>query len=339
MSDYTRANTDGATHFTQRDARSTGDADKVVVGAHFDAEYEAIVTAIATKYDSNDISSQAQAEGLTLDTVLLTPHTLNDVLIDNAGILKDLQALLVAGFSAADAVLGWDDSAGAAIGFTFTDGLAFGDGVITLEHLGFENLEDPGDFDRLLFWDATTDSLQWLQPFHGIETAGTQLRLADHAADVAVPITIVDGVFDIDLTSLTTLEGNALAATDLFYVNNGGVSEAIEYQGLGFIVQTGMGTQTLAAADMNTVMEFTATSTLTLPLNATTALPIGACILLNMKHATQELTITAAASVTLVSIHHPAGAAAASDTLVAGGGAVLIKTAADVWMLSGDITT
>jgi hypothetical protein len=58
-----------------------------------------------------------------------------------------------------------------------------------------------------------------------------------------------------------------------------------------------------------------------------------------MRHATQVLTVTAAPSVTLVSIFHPGGGSAASDTVVAGGTALLYKTATDVWALAGDIAT
>jgi hypothetical protein len=85
-------------------------------------------------------------------------------------------------------------------------------------------------------------------------------------------------------------------------------------------------------------MEFTVTSTLTLPINSGVDLPIGVPVVLNVKHATQVLTVTAAASVTLVSVNHPGGAAAASDTVNAGGTALLYKTATDVWALSGDIS-
>jgi len=124
MSNYVRANTGGATHFGDKDALSTGDGDKIIVGAQFDSEFEALVIAVNSKYDSDDIATTAEAEDLALDTVLITPSGLNDVLVENAGILGDLQALTVAGFSAADAILGWDTSAGAAIGFTLGAGLS-----------------------------------------------------------------------------------------------------------------------------------------------------------------------------------------------------------------------
>ena len=328
MSDYSQI-----TNFTAKDALSSGDAEKIILGSDVDAELSAISTAIATKYDSTDLASQAEAEALSSSTKLITPDTLNDVLADNGGMLGDIQALADPN---ADTVLGWDDSAGAVIGFTFTDGLAFGDGVITLEHLGFEDLEDAGA-DRILFWDDGGSATGWLAPGNGLEISTTNLQITDVAVTSSNPVGLSSGAPIFDMSSLTTMQGNALAATDTFLVEDGGAPKEIAVQDMGLRSQTGQGTQTLAAADMNSIMEFTATSTLTLPLNASVALPIGVPVVLNVKHASQVLTVTAAGSVTLVSIFHPAGAAAASDVVSAGGTAVLYKTAADVWCLAGDI--
>jgi len=172
---------------------------------------------------------------------------------------------------------------------------------------------------------------------NGITANANDVALTDAAASTTNPVDISSGTVSLDVEALTTIEGSALAATDTLYVEDGGVSKGIEVQALGLRVQTAQGTQTLAAADMNSIMEFTATSTLTLPVNSGVDLPVGVPIVLNVKHATQVLTVTAAASVTLVSTNHPAGGSAASDTVSAGGSAVLFKTAADVWALSGDI--
>ena len=328
MSDYSQI-----TNFTAKDALSSGDAEKIILGSDVDAELSAISTAIATKYDSTDLASQAEAEALSSSTKLITPDTLNDVLADNGGMLGDIQALADPN---ADTVLGWDDSAGAVIGFTFTDGLAFGDGVITLEHLGFEDLEDAGA-DRILFWDDGGSACGWLAAGNGLSISGTNLQLDDVSAGANNPVDVNNGTFTFAINALGSVAGSALAATDEFVVDASGTATGIAVQDMGLRSQTGQGTQTLAAADMNSIMEFTATSTLTLPLNASVALPIGVPVVLNVKHASQVLTVTAAGSVTLVSIFHPAGAAAASDVVSAGGTAVLYKTAADVWCLAGDI--
>ena len=70
MSDYTPI-----TDFSAKDALTTGDAEKIISGADVDAEFAAIQTAIATKYDSNDIASQAQAEGLSSTSPSRTAST------------------------------------------------------------------------------------------------------------------------------------------------------------------------------------------------------------------------------------------------------------------------
>jgi hypothetical protein len=151
-------------------------------------------------------------------------------------------------------------------------------------------------------------------------------------------VDISTGVFSLDIEALTTIEGSALAATDTFYVEDGGVSKGVEVQAMGLRVQTAQTSQTVAAADMNSIMEFDATATLTLPLNATIALPIGVPIVLVVDHATQVLTVTADTSVTLNTTNHPGGGSAESDTVRAGGTALLFKIAADEWYLTGDIS-
>jgi hypothetical protein len=68
MSDYTPT-----TDFSAKDALLTGNPLKKIQGADIDAEFDAIETAVATKYDSADLATQAQAEGGTSNAVLMTP--------------------------------------------------------------------------------------------------------------------------------------------------------------------------------------------------------------------------------------------------------------------------
>ena len=164
-------------------------------------------------------------------------------------------------------------------------------------------------------------------------TAGSGLSYSVGGTDISASATI-----DVDISALTTVEGTALAADDIVYVSNGGAGKAMQVQAMGLRAKLGQGSQTLAANDMNSIMEFTGTATLTLPLDSSVPLPIGVPVVLNVKHATQVLTVAAATSVTLVSVFHPAGAEE-SDRVRAGGTALLYKTAADVWCLSGDILT
>jgi hypothetical protein len=142
MSNYTKNNT-----FTNL----TG----VIDGADFDSEYDEIATAVASKEDAAnkganngyagldanglvaasdlpDASETAEgiveratdAETLTgTDTArVITPANLTAKLAANAGMLGDIYALTDPGV---DTLLGWDDSAGAVIGFTAGTGLQF----------------------------------------------------------------------------------------------------------------------------------------------------------------------------------------------------------------------
>lgn len=345
MSDYTQS-----IDFSAKDALSTGDANKVAKGADLDTELGLISTAVATKYDSTDLSTDAQAEALTLDTVLITPHSLNDVLIDNGGMAKDIQQLADPG---ADRILFWDDSASAAAALTVSTGLSISTTNLTtddsnINHDSLSNFVANEHIDHSsvsvtagagLTGGGTIASTRTIDVVggDGITANANDIALTDAAASSTNPVDISSGAVSLDVEALTTMEGNALAATDTFYVEDGGVSKGIEVQAAGMRVQASQGTQTLAAADMNSIMEFNATATLTLPLNSSVALPIGTPVVVVVDHASQEVTITAATSVTLNSIYHPGGGSAASDKVKAGGTAILFKIAADEWYLSGDI--
>jgi len=115
MSDYTLQAT-----WSTKDALATGQALKAISATELGTEFDAIATASATKYDVDDHASTLEATTLTSTTKLISPSTLNDVLVDNAGIAKDLQALASPG---ADTLLGWDNSASAAIAYTLGEGI------------------------------------------------------------------------------------------------------------------------------------------------------------------------------------------------------------------------
>ena len=69
MSDYTKA-----TNFTAKDQLPAGSGGaKLILGADWDLENAAVQTAVATKYDSTDLSDQSTAEAGTDNTVLMTP--------------------------------------------------------------------------------------------------------------------------------------------------------------------------------------------------------------------------------------------------------------------------
>ena len=56
MSDYTQI-----TDFSVKDGLDSGNSEKLILGADFDAELSAIAAAILSKFDSSNIASQGEA--------------------------------------------------------------------------------------------------------------------------------------------------------------------------------------------------------------------------------------------------------------------------------------
>lgn len=317
MTDYTKT-----TNFTAKDNLTTGDPLKVIKGAYFDTEFDNIATAITSKYDSDNLASQAQAEAETVNTVLMTPLRVAQWADYNAGILGDLQAI-ASNDGNGDAILFLDDTDDTAKLLTIGDGIEISGTTLQLP-------------SALAGAGLTIGSgILAVGAGNGITVNANDVALASSAAGSGLSYS--SGVLDLDIDSLTNIEGNALAATDTFLVADGATHKGIHYQDMGLRIQSSQATQTLAASDMNTIMEFNGTATVTLPLNSSVALPVGSFIIVVVDHATQEVTVDAAASVTLNSVFHPGGTASASDVVLSGGTAVVIKTATNEWYISGDI--
>ena len=372
MSNYVRANTGGATHFGDKDALSTGDADKVIVGAQFDNEYEALVTAVNSKYDSDDLATQAEAEALTSDAVLITPHSLNDVLVENAGILGDLQALAD---PAANVLFGWNDTANAAEAI-INGATAGGGGIdlsvvneisVDLNDLDTETSAAVGDFIAMV---DITDSGSAKITVTNLNNAFLLTGLGDYNANdhidhTRVTITagagmtgggtiaatrtlnVIAGVgmtvnandIDFDPSTLSTVSvEDIVTTTDGFVYSDAGVAKVMPIDEAGVLVVNTDAVQTFALADGQTLQVNTTTArTWTIPANAAVAFKIGTVILLGNNSAS-DLTITADTGVILESVFNTADTTATSDVVDAGGTACLIKVAADEWMLSGDIS-
>lgn len=360
MSDYARANTGGATHFGDKDALTSGDPDKVIVGSQFDSEFNALVTAVATKYDSDDIASLAEAQSETVNTKLITPLRLSNWSEANDAVIGDLHAL---SSQAADSVYGWDNSASAAIGWSIGTGLTTTvGGALEFSHLGIEELSDPGAFDRILFWDDTTTGVEWLQVTNGLEISGTQLGIADAAAgagltastgtlavgagsgitvnadDVqladAAPSTtkaidVTSGAINIDLTSLTQIQGNALAATDEFYVQDGSVSKAMRYQDAGLIVNSAISTvKTFADADVNQVWQLSGVTDRAWDID--TGVGVAGNFFVFIQTGTGKIDFSGGTATINA-------ADSATTTRTQNSVAVAICTAANTWYLYGDV--
>lgn len=118
------------TDFSVKDGLTTGNPEKIILGADFDGEFAAIASAMDSKFDSTTISSEPQAEAMSLNTVLISPLRVKNILQDNAGMAYDIQQLTDPG---ADRILGWDDTQNAVIGFSFGGGLATSGTAIVLD--------------------------------------------------------------------------------------------------------------------------------------------------------------------------------------------------------------
>lgn len=173
MSDYSIT-----TDFSVKDGLTTGDPDKIILGADFDTEFTAISTAVATKYDVDDLATTAEAQAASLNTVLMTPSLVGDWGNANAGIVGDLQGLID---PAADRILFWDDSAGSAAFLTVSTGLSLSGTSLSLSHLGLQSLTDP-NADRFLFWDDSAGATAWLTPSSGLVLSGTTITVDHNAA-------------------------------------------------------------------------------------------------------------------------------------------------------------
>ena len=342
MADYVQT-----TFFGPKDALSTGDPLKIIKGTEFDGEFGDISDAIATKYDINDIASQAQAEAETVDTVLITPLKLANWADYNAGIVGDLQAKADPN---ADQLFGWDDSAGAAIGFTLGTGLAFDGTAIDLSFLGFEALVDP-NADRIAFWDDSAGAFAWLTASTGLTISGTNITTNDsaivhnslsgyeanrHIDHSAVSITAGTGMsgggtiaatrtLNLDISGLTALS-SGLAGTDGFLVDDNGTMKRMSVNGSHLPARDVAASGNFASTDVGGIVYWTGTSgTLTMP----TGVGQDDCAIVVINSGSSTLTI-AGSGVTITSAN-------SLVTLPPGGVGVLIRETSTVWFLGGNI--
>ncbi len=357
MTDYARANSGGATHFTDKDGLSPGDANKVIVGAQFDAEFEAIVTAVASKYDSTDIASQAQAEGETSNAVIMTPLRVANWADANGGMVGDIHALADPG---QDELLGWDDSAGAVVGFTAGDGLTITGTVIDMDILGIEDLTDPGG-DRLMFWDNSAGFVRFLTAANALTISGTDLDVVDSSIDhdslnnfvanehvdhTAVTITAgsalsysVGGTdisssatIDVDLTGLVQVDSTDIVGSNEFLIRESGSNKALRWQDFG-IPQTDDSTTTpFSAADLTYANRWyncnnASAISAVIPANASVAYPVGTVFAFHQRGAGQ-VTV----SVTSDTLRAPNGASTAQQYSTV----FVTKVASTEWVLTGD---
>ena len=310
MTDYTKT-----TNFTTKDGLASGDSAKLIKGADHDTEYDAIAVAVATKYDSGTLASQAQAEAATSNVVLMTPlrteNWADTWAAENGGMIANIQALADPG---ADTFLGWDNSATDIIAFTL---------------------------DASLETTATALGIAAAAAGDGITLTTGVLSATDVVAGAAQPYVLTAGTVTFDLSSITEITGPLLdQAADSFLINDAGTLKVMPIDQMAIKVVSQDAAQTFAITDANTMQVLTGSTNRiwTIPTNASEAIEIGTVIICQ-NSGTGDLTITAATGVTLDSVFHAAAADAQSDRVLDGGMAVLIKTATDTWALSGDIAT
>lgn len=178
MSDFVKSQ-----EYSDKDALASGDPEKLILGTDFDVELDAIAVAIATKYDSNDIASQAQAEAQSSNAVLLTPLRLANWADYGAGLVTDLRNLTDPN---ADRLAFWDDSAGALAWLTPGTGVTISGTTISVSATALA-ITDLIGYDANKYVDHTTVSI----------TAGVGLS---GGGTIAATRTI-----DMDITELAAL--------------------------------------------------------------------------------------------------------------------------------------
>jgi hypothetical protein len=240
---------------------------------------------------------------------------------DGAGYLADIHALTDPG---ADSLLGWDDSASAVIGFTLGAGLSFGDAVL--------------DLATAVAGTGLTMTSQVLNVIGGagITANADDIALTDAAADGDNPVDIATGAVTLNLNALTESDISATDAGDTIIIDIDGNSRGLPMQSLGVRVINESTAETFAASEVNTLQVLTGATdrAWTIPTNAAVPIHVGAIIYLAARD-TGNITVTVGGSVTLTSRF--GSGVSATDTVIAGGMAALVKVATDEWMLSGDI--
>lgn len=281
MTDYTKI-----TDFAAKDALPSGNASKIATGTEIDDELDAIAVAIATKYDSTDrgvnngiaaldsngdvpaaqlpaASTTAQgaaelatsAEAITgTDTGrVVTPSALQAVLDQNAGVLNDISGLSDPG---GDRIGFWDDSASTFTWLTAGTNLSISGTTISAPTA---TLESSINHDNLTGFVGN----EHINHTSVTLTAGVGLS---GGGDISTNRSFA---LDISTGELSAITASGLSQSqDGFLVDNNGTPNRMAYSAGGVIVNTVTGTSdTLATSDINTFIEYTNGSAVTVTLN------------------------------------------------------------------------
>jgi hypothetical protein len=182
MTDYTYP---AADDLSDKDALAANDPEKTILGTDLEAEFTAIATAIATKYDSSDLATQAQAEAGVNNTTLMTPLRVAQALQGTAGgVLSDLLALADPG---ADSLLFWDESSNTTTWLTL-------DSSLTITGTTLSASAGAIDHDSLSGFVAN----EHIDMSGVVLTAGSALSYSAGGTDMTASATL-----DVDVTELT----------------------------------------------------------------------------------------------------------------------------------------
>jgi hypothetical protein len=331
MSDYAQI-----TDFSAKDALASGDPEKLILGSDVDDELAAISTAVASKYDSNDLASQAQAEAETSNVVLMTPLRLANWADYNAGIVGDLQALADPG---ADRVLGWDESANAAIAFTISTGLTTSGTSLLVDSSVIPTLAATQTFAGTISFSSGTTIFTNTLPIIRITQTGA-------AADEKNWLLYATGG-DLLLATATDASPGAAASSYMTFTRSGTtpgtltlagaidgdttVANSVGFRGMPINSQSGGGTYTLVWADAGKYIYSTGSTNFSIPNAATTNFPLGTVFTFV---ANPTCTIAVAATDTLY-LAGSGFATTGTRTLATGGIATAIKITSTGWLISG----
>lgn len=196
MANYTQT-----TFFAPKDLLSTGNPDKIILGAEIDPEFAAISAAIATKYDAANLATQGDAELGTSNDTLMTPLRVEQWASVNAGIVSQLRSLADPD---ADRILFWDDSGNT------TSFLEVGSGLsISSTTLGIE--ESQINHNLLLSYDANEHiDHTAVSITAGVGLSGGGTLAATRTLDVDIPgTTLMPNTIDANNDTLLMYDTSA----------------------------------------------------------------------------------------------------------------------------------
>lgn len=310
---YTQVN-----DYSVKDGLTSGDPEKIVLGADIDDELSGIATALNLKLDAGSVSSQAEAEAGTDTESVMTPQGVQYWGDANGGVVGDLRALADPND---DRILFWDDSAGAAAFLDIGDGLD-----ITATTLSLPS-SVAGD------GIAYASGVLSVNVGSGIEIDTDTLGLIDVTAAAGQPINISSGTFSFVMSSLDTLSIETLSQSqDSILVSDNGTLKLLPVDQAGSKI-VASSTKTLDDdSDVNQIYVNTtvSTHTITVAPESTYDFPVGTEVGFLCEN-TGQITLVAGSGVTINSLNSNLSVKAS------GGGAYLVKTGTNIWTLVGDL--